>query len=947
MTRFLLTALLSLSTFILSAQSVITGTVYDEYLEPFPGATVRFNNGTTTSDFNGEFKLEIKKFPLLIQVSSVGYKTETIEITSAEDEVNVILKEALALDEIVLSASRTPERVLESPVTIERIGAKNIKRTASPNFYESLKNLKGINILDNNYNTKIVTSNRGFANTLNNRFVQLVDGAESSIPTFEYSFGNLFGLNELDVKNVEILPGAASALYGANAFNGILLMTSKNPFEDTGISVYTKSGVTVQNEGNRATYGYYDVGVRMAEKFSESFAAKVNLVYNKGEDWHATDKRNTTGQGGEIIDGFSHADNPGYDGVNVYGDEIGFNFRDIIRNLENRGVTFPDGSPIPANTYQSIDEDVNVSRVGYEEKDLNNYTTKYVTFDGALHFRPWGTDNAEIILGSKLHVSDNIIHASNRYDQRGGFMQQYKFEIKDDNYFVRAYYTDNDSGQTTDSRLAGIFVENQWKNHEDYFGQYGIAYLSAVNQGQSEQNAHAFARQVAETGRYLVGSPQYKAALENAKNTSINNGGARLRDNTGYYHVDANLNLAGIVEFADIQFGGSFRSFALDSQGEIYTDDNDVIRHRAYGLYSQVQKRFDDDRLKITGTVRYDKAKNFEGKFSPRATVSYAAGESKNHNFRLAFQTAFRNPTSQDQYLGLQLGDRVFLGTVEENLNREVSVQQLRSNPNQTVTLTGENAFYNSYTASSVEAFQNEFRSSGTINPALLEVAQVDFIKPETVQSFELGYRAAVTIGSNIFEFDMVGFYNRHQNFITTKQVFTPFYGDVNDTNSNDAVAAVAQQDILRYILRTNTDAEIDAYGFSAGFGTKILGGFDLGASYAFSDYSVDSDDLDFKPSFNTPKHQIKASLGHEKLFKNFGFAVDGRWQDEFLYQSRFIDALVEERVVLDAQLNLTIPSIKSFIKVGGTNLLGKDYVSVPGTGTIGTQYYISWTINN
>ena len=80
---------------------------------------------------------------------------------------------------------------------------------------------------------------------------------------------------ETDVQSVELLPGASSALYGANAFNGILFMTSKNPFDSDGISTSLKRGITSQEaSGDNA---YTDFSIRMAHKFSDKFAAKVNF----------------------------------------------------------------------------------------------------------------------------------------------------------------------------------------------------------------------------------------------------------------------------------------------------------------------------------------------------------------------------------------------------------------------------------------------------------------------------------------------------------------------------------------------------------------------------------------------------------------------------------------------------------------------------------------------
>ena len=103
---------------------------------------------------------------------------------------------------------------------------------------------------------------RGFATFANTRFMQLVDGMDNSSPALNFAFGNLLGMSELDVKTVELLPGASSALYGANAFNGIMFMTSKSPFDDQGISLSYKDGLTSQEAAGDNKF--YDVNIRMA-----------------------------------------------------------------------------------------------------------------------------------------------------------------------------------------------------------------------------------------------------------------------------------------------------------------------------------------------------------------------------------------------------------------------------------------------------------------------------------------------------------------------------------------------------------------------------------------------------------------------------------------------------------------------------------------------------------
>ena len=80
----------------------------------------------------------------------------------------------------------------------------------------------------------------------------------------------------------------------------------------------------------------------------------------------------------------------------------------------------------------------------------------------------------------------------------------------------------------------------------------------------------------------------------------------------------------------------------MNSNGSIFTDYDGPINYDEFGLYTQIQKSFlEDDRLKLTSSVRYDKAQNFDGNYSPRVSLAYAGGENKNQNFRASFQTGF------------------------------------------------------------------------------------------------------------------------------------------------------------------------------------------------------------------------------------------------------------------------------------------------------------------
>ena len=211
------------------SQTNISGSVVDNNGQPIPGANiivVGTATGTVT-DFDGRFTLTVNQSPpFSVEASSIGFETVISKVTTNNQILNFVLIEGTSLDEVVISASRTPERIFESPVTVERIGLKEIKNTTSVDFYDGLENLKGVDVNTNSLTFKSVNT-RGFATFANNRFMQLVDGMDNSTPALNFPIGNLVGMIETDVLSVELLPGASSALYGANAFNGILFMQSK------------------------------------------------------------------------------------------------------------------------------------------------------------------------------------------------------------------------------------------------------------------------------------------------------------------------------------------------------------------------------------------------------------------------------------------------------------------------------------------------------------------------------------------------------------------------------------------------------------------------------------------------------------------------------------------------------------------------------------------------
>ena len=432
--------------------------------------------------------------------------------------------------------------------------------------------------------------------------------------------------------------------------------------------------------------------------------------------------------------------------------------------------------------------------------------------------------------------------------------------------------------------------------------------------------------------------------------------GSKLVDNSRIYHSDANYNFKDLAKFAEIQVGGSFREYELNSHGRIYTDANSPIFYNEYGVYTQVTKKVLDEKLKLTGSIRYDKSKNFDGSYSPRIALVYSAGQNKQHNIRASFQTGFRNPSTQDQYIGFDVGYAALIGSAPDNLLRFSESRQVSSGYGQsfaggaTAVMNGENAYYNSYTYASVGAFK------GTGNTALLKKTNVGLVKPEAVKAFELGYRSEI----KDFYVDVNGYYNIYNDFIGNLTVVAPLYGKTQDapdypasngSNFGDlgvqTVYALSKGDFRAYQLYTNTALEIQSLGFGLGVSRKVFGNYEISANYNYAEFKFDqAKDPSFETQFNTPKHRIKASFGNDNLFANFGFNLSGRWNSEYLWQSTMADGMIDAATVIDAQINYGLPKLKSVLKIGATNIGGKEYTQVLGAGAIGQQYFASLTIN-
>ena len=622
--------------------------------------------------------------------------------------------------------------------------------------------------------------------------------------------------------------------------------------------------------------------------------------------------------------------NLNYNGVNVYGDEVATNIRDASGGL-------------------GIIPDVVVSRTGFREQDLTDYSAESIKADWGLYFRPWAND-FEIQYVGKVGTGSTIYQGAQRYRIDGFSLQQHKIEVRNDNFFVRGYITSDKAGDTYVMDVLGPNLLNELKSHTDWFGDYIASYantiLSGNPQGLTTDQIHAQARVAAESGIPEVGSAAFQRAFDKVTGDTNFLTGAGFRDNSKIYHGDANYNFGETFDFAEVQVGGSYRTYRLNSFGTIYADADGAITYSELGIYTQLQRSLELNEnleLKLTGSIRYDKSELFDGFFSPRISAGLTVNE--NHNFRASFQTGFRNPDTQALYIGLETNAGTLIGgatDIGDRFTRDYAVSQFaQTTLGQPAILpqTGDAAYTNSFTQD---------------QDGNLVVGNPNFTEPEQVSSFEVGYRGKI----EDFIVDASAYYSIYNDFLANENVIAPLYGDVDpdgdgvldvtNPETQRALLALENGDTVGYQTYTNADETVNSYGAAVSVSTKIWNGFDISANYTWARLDFDvAGNPSVQTNFNTPEHKVKLGFGKTDLFENFGFNVAWRWSDNYFWEASFGNGEIPAFNVLDAQINYRIPSIKSTIKAGATNLLADEYFTAFGTGFIGSQYYVSLTINN
>jgi outer membrane receptor protein involved in Fe transport len=970
-----------LISFVAQAQSVtVNGTVRNESSKenvPAVSITIKGNSSAGTyTDQDGAFSIKVAKLPVVLIFSSIGYESQEVTVSDVSKPVEVSFKVNNALgQEVVVAATRAPQRILESPVTVERMSSATIRNIAAPSVYEAITNLKGVDVHTASLTFRTVTT-RGFVSSGNTRLNQLVDGMDNQAPGLNFAVSSIVGLTDLDVDNVEVLAGASSALYGSGGMNGTVLITSKNPFKYQGFSYNVKQGIMHVDSRQRKAAPYNNISVRWAKVINNKIAFRISGELIRGSDWEAEDYRNKQQIGilSKVVGG-NRSNDPNYNGVNTYGDETSVNIGQlaaVLSNAINANVvsasgglanlqttanlyfgaignpTYPTDAQVagyiglfPSNlqpaaqlyapmylgvTRNYFGAQNNVTRTGYAEDQLVDYNTINAKFNAGVHYKI--TDNIEASLNSYFGTGTTVYTGANRYSLRNFKMSQHKLEFKGKTWMVRGYTIQENAGDSYIGDALGSFINEAWKpsvNTANIPGSWFPQYLLAFSEGRrksvgalSDIQLHTTARANAEVGRFLPGSVQFNNAATLIKSTAVNRpGGAKFLDKSDLYATEGQLNLSDAAHFSDkveVILGGGWKQWILNSQGTIFDDKTAPIRVNEYGGYIQLKKKLFNDVLTLTASGRYDQQTNFKGRFTPRATATIKVAP--DNHIRLSYQTAYRFPSNQNQYINLQLGggSSFLIGS----LPKFQSLYKL-------------NGVRPGYTAASILAYRSGLPSDSS----RLVKATFNEITPESMKSYELGYKGV--LGKKLL-IDAYVYYSQYKDFLVSVAV-----GQAQADNAGK-LPLYSSFSTNNVSYNQNSAATVKSLGWGIGLEYKLIKSFMVYGN-VFSDQlrDVPANEVTF---FNAPKFRYNIGLRNDNMYKGVGFNVVWKWQDNNYYEGTFVTGTLPYFGWVDAQVTFRPVGTKSTFRIGGTNLGNNYYRTGYGSPAVGGLYYISYGYN-
>ncbi|WP_192349784.1 TonB-dependent receptor [Algoriphagus sp. Y33] len=925
MNRLLYTTLgLFLFTSTLTAQQLeIKGKIIDkDSKETLVGIAVQVK-GTqqgVATDLEGGFTLRSSQtIPLTLVITGLGYIREEYTITAVNQEIQILLRPSVInTEEVVITASRVEESVMESPVAIEKLTIKDLRESPAPSLFDAIESVKGVQMTTLSMGFK-VPNTRGFANTTNARFLSMVDGADTQAPGLGVSIANTVGPTELDIESIEIIPGASSALYGLNALNGTSNMITKSPFLYTGLSFYQQIGLNHLNSPDFGPKTFIQSALRYAGKLNDKWAFKVNIGWIKGTDWVANSTDELSPNSNQST-GLVGVENPGSDPLNSYGNE----------NQNRKILTLADGK-----RYE-------IRRTGYYEKDLvnKNYQVSNIKADGAIHFKP--NEKTEASYTYRIGTTDAVYQRGNRIRLDNYQIQQHKLTLRGDNYLLQGYLTKEHTLDSYNLRPIGENMDRAFKSDQDWFTDYSDAYNQSIALGRNPAVSHTVARRVADAGRFQPGTSDFDDKLRELAHINNWDTGAQLVMEHSFYHLEGQYDFKNEIKAVDLLVGADFRDFNIHPEGNSFSnpigeDPFATLHYKKIGGFVQISRRFWQEKLKVLVSGRLDKTQYFDAKFNPRLAAVLSPNE--RHHIRTSVQNGFRFPTLFEAFSTVNNGGVIRYGGLE-------------------LMSKNQQLFENSYLRSSVDAFQQantadinngiDSRTAVINNSGILRRNEYTYLVPEEIKAIDIGYKANL-LGNRLY-FDVDFYFNRYKNFIDQIEIAVPKTGIIGkEAGGIDPTWFEMESNSLhtRYRMWTNSKSIYENFGTSVGISYNFYRKMVISGNYSHAQLNkVDNRDNGLETPFNTPKHILNMNLTDRELMRNLGYSIAWRFQSAFEWKAPLANGIVKSYQTIDAQVSYKFAFIKTAFKLGGTNLLNNRYSQYTGGPEIGGFYYLSLTFD-
>lgn len=816
-------------------------------------------------------------------------------------------------EEVVVTGSRMRERLLSAPTGVQKATGLYFQNNSAPGFFEALQNLKGVNMITPSMGFRILNT-RGFANTTNVRFAQLVDGMDVQSPHIGSPIGNALGPNDLDIEEVEIVPGVAASLYGMNAINGLANLISRNPFEHEGLSVQQKVALTHTGNASGNAHVFNETSLRYAKAWRRKWAFKANLGFIAGNDWIADDYTDMNA-GANLSTGLTGDDNPAKDPVNNYGNESSNR-----RTLSLGGKSYV------------------VARTGYPEMDITSYGIRNLKGDLTLMYKP--TVSSCIAYTYRGAGLENVYQRANRFRLADYYIQQHALQYRSKALLVNAYYNSENTGSSYNLRSMAENMDRSFKNDQTWFTDYTLAFNRLNVNAIPVAEVHRMSRQKADEGRLNPGDAAFAQTL--AKLRQINNwdSGAALQVRAGFVQADIQWNLSEslLENFTqntgiELMAGADHRTYIIQPDGNYFINPGADKQHENLlygktGAFVSTYKNFLDKKLRVGAAIRADKNDYFPLYLSPRFTAVYNLSE--NHFFRTSWQVGYRFPIIFEAFSNVNSG----------------GVKRVGGLP-----VMSQGIFENAWLQSSIASFQQAvLRDMNTVglsrnqaiekNKGMLQKNPYTYLRPEKVRSFELGYRGLLFEKLLFVDADI--YFNSYNRFIAQANMNVP------NTSMADSIPFDLYERNRQspYRMWTNSSSVVYNFGFSLGLNVRLPMGYQFTGNTSFAKLTRSNTQDGLEDGFNTPAWMVNATLANNNITKNLGAGITWRWQSSFYWQSFLVNGQVPSFGVLDAHTSWRFNRLPVKLKAGGSNILNQYYNSFLGGPSVGGFYYMSFEID-